>query len=197
MVDVKDGAVFGTYPDATSQLIYRDAWPALLSGVPRTDSVLDLGGANGLSRLYFTGTVTTVDSDPASGADVIADVRDYTPDRAHDRVLVRYVCHYLRDKDVVALLRLVRRYHDGPVHLIQFVGHPWEKRTASADRDIRWFRTEQHLMQLVTSSGYVLQRRIALQYHVEPEFYQNRLGVAAPGHEETTVSLTLQGRVKP
>jgi hypothetical protein len=186
-----DGPLFGTYPDATSQLIYRDAWPALLSGVPRTDSVLDLGGANGLSRLYFE-NVTTVDSDPTSGADVVADIRTYEPEQVFDRVLLRYVLHYLPDIQVLPLLRRIASYHDGPVHVIQFVGRTEEKAASSADRAVRWFRTEASLRSLMAAGGYVVDRRIALQYTVEPEFYLNRLGQAAPAHEETTVSLTLQ-----
>lgn len=191
MVEVADGPLFGTYPDRTSQLIYRDAWPALLSGVPRTDTVLDLGGANGLSRLYFT-DVTTVDSDRTSSADVLADARYYEPRRHFDRVLLRYVLHYMSDLDVQRLLRKVASYHDGPVHVIQFVGRTAEKAESSADREMRWFRSEATLLALLASAGYAVERRIALQYRVEPEFYLNRLGVEAPAHEETTVSLTLQ-----
>lgn len=181
---------FGTWPDPTSRLIYTDALPALLSGVPRDDSVLDLGGANGLSRRYFS-NVTTVDMDPSTSPDVVADIRRYTPATSYDRVLLRYVLHYLPDADVMALADHIAAYHYGPVHVVQFLGTA-AKVAASPDRATRWMRSEPELVELLLADSWQVTQRVALTYDVHPDFYRYRCGQPGPSHEETTVSLTLE-----
>lgn len=184
------GTSFGTWTDPTSRLIYHDAMPALLSGTPRGGRVLDLGGANGLSRNWFT-DVTTVDSDPSKQPDIVADVLDWAPDTSYDRVLLRYVLHYLRDDQVTALMQHLRTWHHGEVTLVQFVNADLAAKRANSVNEVKHFRTEEHLRALLPP--WWVHRRIAVEYDVDPEFYRQRLRHPHPtGHRETVVAYTLR-----
>lgn len=187
---VDAGTAFGTWPDATSRLIYHDAMPALLSGTYTTSPTVDLGGGNGLARQWFP-HLTTVDSDEAKRPDVVADVLTWqpAPGRRYDRVLLRYVLHYLADAQVEALLRHVATWHDGELLVIQFVNDDLAAKRANSVNETKHFRTEAQLLALL--APWSPQRRLALDYVVEPEFYRNRLGHPNPtGHPERVVAYT-------
>lgn len=190
--NVDQGTAFGTWTDRTSRLIYHDAMPALLSGVDCTGEVLDLGGANGLSREWFPGAVT-VDVDPSKEPDIVANALDYTPDHRYDLVLIRYVLHYLTNRQVTQLFEQVAGYHDGPLVLIQFVNDDLDiKLVNSVNEERRYFRTEGALRQLVDRAPWKLYRRIGLEYVVDPMFYTHRLGhPTGTAHLERVVSYTL------
>lgn len=201
--EVDQGLLFGTWPDETSRLIYFDAMPALLAGIPRaTDRVLDLGGGNGLMRPWFYEPVTTVDTDPAKQPDVVADITEWAPQdpSAYTRVLLRYVLHYLTDTEVLDLFcNHLPSWWDGPVTVIQFVAPSSEFLAAKLSNSVnesKTFRTEAHLLDLLTLSGrWTLARRVALDYDVTPDFYTHRLGAEDPtGHPERLVALTLENQ---
>lgn len=191
-MDVDQGTAFGTWTDRTSRLIYHDAMPALLSGIEHPERVLDLGGANGLSREWFPDALT-VDVDRSKQPDIVADALVYTPLQAPDLVLIRYVLHYLPDRSVRALLHHVASYHDGPVLLIQFVNDDLDAKLANSfNEGPRHFRSEVHLHGLVDQPPWQLVRRIALEYVVDPEFYTHRLGhPTGTAHLERVVSYLL------
>jgi hypothetical protein len=192
-------SVFGTWPDATSDLIYRGAMPYLLAGLPTDGPVVDLGGANGLSRGFLPGRqITTVDIDPATGPDVVADALTYRhPERAAT-VLVRYLLHYLTDGQVRALFANLARWHEGAVLVVQFTNdQPREKAANSADTaDRRWRHPAELLHLLGNLDGWRRCARVnRLDYTVQPDFYTSRLG--APGrypHAETLLGLALERR---
>jgi hypothetical protein len=190
------GTAFGTWSDRTSQLLYHDAMPALLSGIDREGRTLDLGGGNGLSRYWFE-DVTTVDNDQRKQPDVLADMLGYAPTNVtYDRVLLRYVLHYLNDTEVRDLLTNIRRYHRGDLVVVQFVNDTdtLEAKYANSVNETKWFRTEWHLLTLLTQRWEVHQR-IAVDYDVDPEFYRNRLGHPNPtGHPETVVAYLMRPR---
>lgn len=193
MSSVDQGTRFGTWQDPTSRLMYHDAMPALLSGTPRDELVLDLGGGNGLSREWFP-NVVTVDADPAKEPDVVADLLSYVPPTPVGRVLVRYVLHYLDDDQVRELFQHhLPSWHAGEVTVIQFVNDDLAAKLANSVNETKFFRTEEHLHQLVTSPSWRVARRIAVGYDVHPDFYRNRLGHPDPtGHPETVVAYTLE-----
>lgn len=201
--EVDQGLQFGTWSDETSRLIYFDAMPALLTGLPRaTDRVLDLGGGNGLMRPWFYQPVTTVDTDETKQPDVVADLTRWTPEdsSSYDRVLLRYVLHYLTDAEVVELFaRHLPSWWAGPVTVIQFVAptrRALAQKRANSVNETKHFRTEPHLLKLLTLSGdWDLTRRVAVDYEVDPDFYRNRLGAEDPtGHPERVVALTLENQ---
>jgi hypothetical protein len=183
------GTAFGTWLDPTSRLIYHDAMPALLSGTPRDGLVLDLGGGNGLAREWFP-RLLTVDADPAKEPDVLADVLTWQPSTQAARVLLRYVLHYLPDDDVRRLMAHLASWHRGPVTLIQFVNDDLAAKERNSVNEVRYFRTEARLRSLLWP--WLVQRRIAVSYDVDPEFYRNRLNHPHPtSHPETVVAYTL------
>lgn len=196
--EVDQGLSFGTWDDPTSRLIYSDAMPALLSGTPR-DKVLDLGGGNGLLREWFP-DVTTVDSDPAKKPDVVADLRTYVPTETFDRVMLRYVLHYLTDAEVIELFGVhLPGWHHGEVTVIQFIAadeNSLRRKLANSVNETKFFRTLDHLMDLFQLTGrWDLTRGIGVSYEVHPDFYRNRLGATRPtGHPETVLGLTLTPR---
>lgn len=190
------GPTFGTWGDPTSRLIYHDAMPALLSGIDRSGTTLDLGGGNGLLREWFD-QVVTVDKDPAKQPDVLADVLGYAPtDKVYDRVVLRYVLHYLNDTEVRDLLANIAGYHHGDLVVIQFVNDAdtLEAKYANSVNETKWFRSEWHLLTLLTQR-WTVHQRVALGYDVDPEFYRNRLGHPNPtGHAETVVAYLMRPR---
>lgn len=189
--NVDAGTAFGLWDDETSRLMYRDAMPALLSGVNAKGKVLDLGGGNGLLRRWFD-RLTTVDTDAAKQPDVLADITTYRPDVPYNLVVLRYVLHYLPDSGVRRLLAHVATYHHGPLLVVQFVA-PDEQalraKQANSVNETKWFRTEEQLRALLAPWEPV--HRVAVEYDVVPEFYTNRLAHPAPtGHPERVVAYT-------
>jgi len=183
-VSTDQGTAFGTWADPTSALMYRDAMPALLSGVQRDGHTLDLGGGNGLARAWFD-RCTTVDTDPSKHPDVVADALTYTPDEPVDRVLLRYVLHYLDNRQVRTLLRHVASYTTELV-VVQFVNDDLRAKQANSVNEVKHFRTEPMVRALL--HPWLVQRRVGVEYDVDPEFYANRLHHPNPvGHPETVV----------
>ena len=192
-------SAFGTWTDAASDLMYRGAMPYLLAGLPTAGPVVDLGGGNGLSRGFLPGRqITTVDIDPATGPDVVADALTYTHPEPAATVLVRYLLHYLTDGQVRRLFANLARWHDGDVVVVQFANEdPSAKAVNSADTtDRRWRHPAELLHLLGNLDGWRRGARVnRLDYTVDPEFYTSRLGV--PGrypHAETLLGLALERR---
>lgn len=180
------GSTFGSWDDETSRLIYHDAMPALLVATDTSGLVLDLGGGNGLAREFFP-RVVTVDSNPTMGSDIVADAITYVPKRRYDRVLVRYVLHYLDDAQARELFANVARWHGGPLTVIQFVNDDLEAKLANSVNETKHFRTEDQLVALFGPWKPV--HRVAVEYDVTPDFYRNRLGHPNPtGHREKVVA---------
>lgn len=182
------GQAFGSWGDETSRLMYHSAMPALLVGTNTTGRTLDLGGGTGLMRAYLDGPVTTVDINPDMTPDVLADLRDYIPARTYDRVLLRYVLHYLDDAEVAALMNRLARWHTGQLTVIQFVNDDMAAKLANSVNETKHFRTEPQLVALLAPWYPV--HRVAVEYDVTADFYRNRLGHPNPtGHRERVVAL--------
>lgn len=189
MSNVDAGTDFGLWPDETSRLMYHAAMPALLVGTDRSGWTLDLGGGNGLSRQWFD-LVVTVDSDAGKHPDVVANITTWKPLYPVDRVLLRYVLHYLSDFDVCALMAHIASYHHGPLTVIQFVNDDLGAKLANSVNEDKWFRSEEELRDLLRP--WQVQHRVAVEYEVVPEFYANRLGHPNPtGHRERVVAYDL------
>ena len=162
----------------------------------------DLGGGGGLSRGFLAPScvVTTVDSDPSTGPDVVADLLTWTPPAApFDTVLLRYVLHYLSDRQVRALFASMTGWRWSNVLVVQFANQrPEDKAANSADTDDRHWRTPAELVRLLHDDlpAWLAGPRVnRLDYTVHPEFYGSRLGV--PGkypHGETLLGLNLERR---
>lgn len=186
MTNIDAGTEFGTWDDETSRLIYRDAMPALLSGVDTRAKVLDLGGGNGLLRRWFD-DVTTVDNDAAKQPDVLADITTYHPTGTYDLVVLRYVLHYLSNAGVYTMMHRLATWHTGPLLVVQFVNDDLHAKYANSRNETKWFRTEEQLCALL--GPWQPTHRVAVEYDVVPEFYANRLAHPNPtGHPERVVA---------
>ncbi len=192
MTEIDSGTKFGTWPDETSRLIYHDAMPALLSGTDTRGHVLDLGGGNGLAHEWFP-NIRTVDQDASKHPHIVADILTYIPAAKYDRVLLRYVLHYLEDDDVIALMSHLNGWHHGELTIIQFVNDDMVAKLANSVNESKFFRTEAHLHSLL--APWEPFRRIAVSYYVSPDFYRYRLEHPAPtGHPETVVAWTCRSK---
>ena len=94
---IDQGTNFGTWEDTTSKLLYDDAMPAMLNGINIKGKVLDYGGANGLLKKYIPNSLS-IDIDPTKKPDIVGDIKTYNPNC--DLVVMRYLLHYLNDKEV-------------------------------------------------------------------------------------------------
>lgn len=190
MTRVDQGALFGTWEDETSRLMYEAAMPALLVGTDTTGRTLDLGGGNGLASRWFP-NLTTVDTDPYKTPDVVADALSYVPSESYDRVLLRYVLHYLDDAQVAQLMHHIASWHHGELTVVQFTNVDLAAKQANSVNERKWFRSEPQLRDLL--APWVPFHRVAVSYDVVPDFYRNRLGATDPtGHRETTVAYDLK-----
>ena len=187
-VNVDDGVAFGTWDDPTSKLMYCDVMPLLLSGVNTTGVVVDLGGGNGLLKKWIPQAIS-VDTDQAKNPDVLENALTHTG--TYDLVVMRYLLHYLDDLQVVALMNHLALYHDGQILLIQFVNEDTRVKYVNSAHEKKYFRTEWELNKLLTPWKTV--NRVAVEYVVRGEFYENRLGLSGcSDHPETIVAYTME-----
>lgn len=184
------GSEFGTWSDKTSRLLYHDCMTVLLSPIKVRGPVVDLGGANGLSRQWFPGAVT-VDIDPSKNPDVLDDVTTFA--NTSETVFMRYLLHYLSDD---AARRMFANLWASParqVIVVQFVNDDIKAKLRNSVGEAKVFRNEAQLCELFPP--WVIKNRTAIDHEVDPEFYRNRLGHPNPTpHRETILGLEL---VKP
>lgn len=177
------GTAFGTWPDATSRLMYQDIMPLALSGIDTSGRVADFGGANGLLKQWIPHAVS-VDYDASKNPDICESVLDHMGD--YELVVMRYLLHYMPDSVVRTLFKRMGMWHNGRVLLIQFVNENVDDKIRNSWGEVKFFRTEAQLKRLLTPFGIV--SRKAVEYRVAADFYRNRLQHPAPfAHDETVV----------
>lgn len=177
------GTAFGTWPDATSRLMYQDIMPLALSGIDTSGRVADFGGANGLLKQWIPHSIS-VDYDATKNPDICENVLDHMGD--YELVVMRYLLHYMPDSVVRTLFKRMGMWHSGRVLLIQFVNENVDDKIGNSLGEVKFFRTEAQLKRLLAPFGIV--SRKAVEYRVEADFYRNRLQHPAPfAHDETVV----------
>tara|TARA_R100000231_G_scaffold139249_1_gene119788 strand:- start:219 stop:797 length:579 start_codon:yes stop_codon:yes gene_type:complete len=186
--NIDQGTDFGTWEDTTSKLLYDDAMPAMLNGVNTEGKVLDYGGANGLLKKYIPNSLS-IDIDPTKKPDIVEDIKTYKPDC--DLVVMRYLLHYLKDKEVTNLFTHLFCSNVKRILVIQFVNKNLADKKYNSINETKFFRTEKNLCNLFTY--WKIKQIKKLSYVVEKEFYLNRLKHPNPKtHEETLLSIELQ-----
>ena len=184
------GTAFGTWPNATAQLMYHDIMPLALSGIDTTGRVADFGGANGLLKEWIPQAVS-VDYDATKQPDVIADILTHRGE--YDLIVIRYVLHYLRDDQVQQLFDNLATSHKGRVLIIQFVNADLAVKNYNSVGETKYFRGESHLANLFDPAKWVLCSRKAVAYRVDQEFYRWRLDHPNPmEHDETVIIYELE-----
>lgn len=180
---------FGTWNDETSRFMYDGAMPGLLVGLPFYPIVADYGGANGLMRKFFPGSIyQTIDIDASKKPSIVDDIVTHVGQ--YDLIVMRYVLHYMTDKKIARMFENIRSYHNGDVLVIQFVNDGEDLRRK---REISKLVVEDKQKTMrSTPEFFSLLRPFRLlgvksvDYEVGANFYRNRLGinVAVPSHGE-------------
>lgn len=184
------GQQFGKWPNATAQLMYHDIMPLALSGIDTTGRVADFGGANGLLREWIP-QATTVDYDESKQPDICEDICTHRGD--YDLVVMRYVLHYMPDPVARKLLDAMAGWLRGNLLIIQFVNADLAIKQHNSVGEIKYFRNEAQLANLLDPRKWTLVSRKAVAYRVDADFYRWRLGHLDPlPHDETVVIYELQ-----
>lgn len=184
---IDQGTNFGTWKDTTSRLLYDDAMPALLNGINTSGNVLDYGGGNGLLKKYIPNS-KSIDIDPTKKPDIVSDIKTYNP--KCDLVVMRYLLHYLNDKEVRELFTHLFCHQVKRILVIQFVNENLADKKFNSINETKFFRNENQLCNLF--SYWKIKQIKKLSYVVEKEFYLNRLNHPNPKtHQETLLSIEL------
>jgi hypothetical protein len=181
--DLDNADQFGTWNDDTSRFMYDGAMPGLLAKLPFYPIVADYGGANGLMRKFFPGSIyQTIDIDASKNPSIVDDIVTHVGQ--YDLIVLRYVLHYLTDKQIARMFDNIRSYHNGDVLVIQFVNdgedlrHKREiSRLVTEDRQ-KIVRSTPELFALLHPFNILGVESV--DYEVGADFYRNRLGITTP-----------------
>jgi hypothetical protein len=129
------------------------------------------------SDLYFK-NVTTVDKDVNKKPDILDNI--LTHKNYYDLVILRYVLHYLNDYEVIKLFKNINAKN---ILIIQFINEDLRSKYLNSKNELKYFRNEQHLMQLIPVKNKKIYSK---EYLVTKEYYINRIGIGKYiKHEET------------
>ena len=167
-MNIDQGTDFGRWDDETSKFIYHTSTKEILSMVDIPESVVDLGGGNGLLKEFIPNLIT-VDIDPEKKPDVLMDIFEY--DKIHDMVIIRYVLHYLNDIEVIRLMKHAMTIAN-QVLTINIVNNDLKGKYENSINETKYFRTSQQLSALIPDDIHRIYRK---SYMVSREFYKNRL----------------------
>lgn len=176
---IDGGDKFGKWDDPVSQFMYFKCMPDIIKKIPDEcliGKIGDFGGGNGLIKEFWPGAIS-IDNDPKKKPDILCDIL-YHVERYHLAV-IRYVLHYLTDKEVIQLFETINAKH---ILVIQFVNPNLVHKYKNSIYEIKHFRTPEQLESLMPSPVVIYEK----EYTVTPEFYANRLRLAgAFSHSET------------
>lgn len=173
------GDSFGTWTDPVSRFMYVESTARIIERITVPKTVADYGGANGLLKAFIPHAIS-IDIDPSKSPDICDNI--LTHKGQYELVVVRYVLHYLTDRQVINLFANMASNKVGQVLVIQFVNNDLRSKYKCSQNEVKYFRTEQQTQALLPPCLEVY----TADYDVTPEFYANRLGIhVATGHCET------------
>lgn len=174
--------------------MYDGAMPGLLAGLPFYPIVADYGGANGLMRKFFPGSIyQTIDIDASKNPSIVDDI--VTHIGQYDLIVLRYVLHYLTDKQVGRMFDNIRSYHNGDILIIQFANDGEDlrrkrgiSRLVTEDKQ-KTMRSTPELFSLLCPFNILGVESV--DYEVGADFYKNRLGITTPvvAHSERVYAI--------
>lgn len=187
--EIDQGEQFGKWLDETSELIYFNCMPIFLAMLPAFETLADYGGANGNLKRFIPKSIS-IDIDASKKPDIVDNV--ITHKGNYDVILIRYVLHYLTDKQVKKMLANIKQHHSGKVLIIQFTnqGKDLKIKRQNSINETKYFRTKKQLKKLL--KGCNIEKQIEIKYQVTKQFYENRLhNYNATEHGETCIGLLI------
>lgn len=177
-MNVDAGINFGKWGDPTSRFLYEESMFDILPRIQFFGTVADYGGGNGLLKNYVPGLIT-IDKDVEKKPDIVDDI--LTHSNPYDIVVLRYVLHYLTDYEVLALMQKLLSNGVQKVLIIQFTNEDLISKYKCSINEKKYFRTLSQLKALLNNQHPFYTK----EYEVDPDFYQNRLGITIDfSHEE-------------
>lgn len=171
------GLDFGRWNDNVSRFMYWDCMPDILEGITIPQRVADYGGANGNIKRFIPHALS-IDIDESKNPDIHDDI--LTHSERYDLVVIRYVLHYLTDKEV---LQLFDKINAKEILVIQFVNDDLRSKYVNSIRESKHFRTQSQLEGLLPDKSELI---YSSEYQIDSKFYENRLGAGEyVSHYET------------
>jgi len=161
------GLEFGKWKDDISRFMYWDCMPDILENITIPQRVADYGGANGNLKSFIPHAIS-IDIDGSKNPDIHDDI--LTHSERYELVVIRYVLHYLTDKEV---LQLFDKINAKEILVIQFVNEDLMSKYVNSIRETKHFRTQTQLEGLLPDESELI---YSSEYDIDSQFYINRLG---------------------
>jgi len=149
--------------------MYDEVMRDILPKIDSSGLVADYGGANGLLKKYIPDSVS-VDIDASKRPDICEDILTHCG--RYDLVILRYVLHYLSDRQVRDVLRKIKNNGTKEVLVIQFYNNDLSTKKFNSINESKVFRNRAQLVSLLPDHERLLEKR----YYVSKKFYAERLG---------------------
>jgi len=158
---------FGKWKDSTSKFMYFDSTKEILEKIKVEGEIADYGGANGNLKTFLPNSIT-IDIDKTKNPDIVDNI--LTHKEKYDWVIIRYVLHYLTDKEVIQLFNSIKASN---VLIIQFTNEDLKIKYQNSKNETKHFRTRTQLESLLPKGKSSVYRKM---FNCTEEFYKNRLG---------------------
>jgi hypothetical protein len=159
---------FGKWKDKTSKFMYFDSTKEILEKIEVKGEIADYGGANGNLKTFLPNSIT-IDIDKTKNPDIVDNI--LTHEEKYDWVIIRYVLHYLTDKEVIQLFNNIKTSN---VLVIQFTNENLKTKYQNSINEVKYFRTKTQLESLLPKGKSSVYRKL---FNCTSEFYKNRLGL--------------------
>ena len=174
------GQDFGLWLDKTSKILYQDTLPIIKQISTGYKNIADYGGGNGILKSVVN--CISIDIDKSKKPDIVDNI--LTHKGCYDLIIMRYIWHYLSDKQIKQLLNNI----NSDFLLIQFINDKFNlriKKTISKNNEYKkYFRTKKQLKRLIKNFNII--KTIKINYKVTQDFYKNRLQINTNlNHKET------------
>lgn len=171
------GLKFGKWTDKTSKFLYLESTQQILDKLNIKGDIADYGGANGNLKQFLPNSIS-IDIDESKNPDIIDNI--LTHNKKYEWVIIRYVLHYLTDKEIITLFNNIQSKN---ILIIQFTNENLKVKYSNSKNETKHFRTRTQLESLLPEKTRNIYRKL---FNCTPEFYKNRLNIdGAIEHIET------------
>jgi hypothetical protein len=201
---------FGNWTDKVSKFMYEGHFDRIFNdprfNLARFSRIEDFGGANGKLKTFFGDKLATIDIDETNDPDFLGNIINYNAYAEFrwrgeirlfkvesDLIIIRYVLHYLTDKEIKKMFQNIKSYHRGHILIVQFTneGEDMNIKRQNSINETKYFRTAEELSVLI--NGFEVVARDTENFTVTSEFYRNRLqNFEALPHQEQIQSILMK-----